>query len=79
MATNMESNPLTRPFVKVADNSNGWYLSSRTFDEGLNDEMSKYFADAINGLALKSLTPEIVMPDLRNGINQMIQKYSLGK
>ena len=79
MADKMESNPLTRPFAKVANNSDGWYLASRTFDEGLNDEMSKYFGDAINGLALKNLTGEIVMPDLRNGINQLIQKYSLGK
>jgi ABC-type glycerol-3-phosphate transport system substrate-binding protein len=77
MAEKMESNPLTRPFVKVANNADGWYLSSRTFDEGLNDEMAKYFADAINGLSLKSLTVEIVMPDLRNGLNQMMQKYSL--
>jgi len=77
MVDKMESNPMTRPFVKVANNADGWYMSSRTFDEGLNDEMSKYFADAINGLALKNLTAEIVMPDLRNGINQMVQKYSL--
>ncbi|MFZ2152627.1 MAG: extracellular solute-binding protein [Microgenomates group bacterium] len=77
MATKMESNPLTRPFAKVANNSSGWYLSSRTFDEGLNDEMSKYFGDAINGIVVKNATMEEVMPALRNGIEQMRQKYGI--
>lgn len=77
MAEKMESNPQTRPFAKVANNSDSWYLASRTFDEGLNDEMAKYFADAINGLVLKASTMDTIMPNLQSGINQMILKYSL--
>lgn len=77
MASKMESNPTTRPFTKVANNSTSWYLASRTFDEGLNDQMAKYFGDAINGLISKNLTLEVVVPDLRNGINQLVQKYGV--
>ena len=69
--------PLTRPFAKVANNADGGYMASRTFDDGLNDEMAKYFADALNGIVLKSKTTEEAMPILRSGINQMIQKYGL--
>lgn len=77
MMVKMSENPNLAPFVKAANEANGWYLSSRTFDEGLNDGMSKYFADAINGMVLQNRTLEEVMPNLRNGINQMIQKYKL--
>jgi multiple sugar transport system substrate-binding protein len=77
MSAKMSENPNLAPFIKVANEADGWYLSSRTFDEGLNDEMIKYFADAINGMVLQSRTPEEVMPNLRNGINQLMQKYQL--
>jgi len=77
MASKMSENPNLAPFVKVANDSEGGYLSSRTFDEGLNDEMSKYFADAINGMIIQNKTPDEVMPNLREGINQMATKYSL--
>lgn len=77
MVDKMNTNNLTKPFVKAANNATNWYLSSRTFDEGLNDEMSKYFGDAINGMITKNLTADEVMPALRQGINQMVDKYSL--
>ena len=66
-----------KPFISVANNAESGYLSSRTFDAGLNTELSKYFADAINSIALKSTDPSTIMTDLRSGINQIIQKYHL--
>jgi multiple sugar transport system substrate-binding protein len=77
MINQMNDNELTKPFVKAANDATGWYLSSRTFDEGLNDEMSKYFADAVNGLMKVNVELKDVMLPLRSGINQMMTKYSL--
>jgi multiple sugar transport system substrate-binding protein len=77
MADKMMENSKTKPFVTVANDAVSWYLCSRTFDEGLNDGMSKYFGDAINSMVINNSPPDKVMPDLRNGINQMVSKYGL--
>lgn len=77
MADKISENNNIKPFVAAANDASGWYLSSRTFDEGLNDGMNKYFGDAINSVVLKNMKIDDVMPDLRNGINQMIQKYQI--
>jgi hypothetical protein len=39
--------------------------------------MAKYFGDAINSIVIKNVTADKVMPDLRSGIDQMVQKYGL--
>lgn len=75
----MLQNPKTAPFVKAANTANSWYLCSRTFDgaSGINDDMTKYFGDAINSIVIKNMTPESVMVDLRNGIDQLKTRYKL--
>jgi len=62
-----------------ADSATSGYLSSRTFDSGLNDEMSKYFGDAINSLVFKNISDGEIMTSLKNGIGQLAQKYQLNK
>jgi ABC-type glycerol-3-phosphate transport system substrate-binding protein len=77
MSSKISTNPKIAAFVSVADNSYNWYLSSRTFDNGLNDEMIKYFGDAINGMSLKNKGTEEVVVTLKSGIGQLITKYRL--
>lgn len=77
MIDQLLSNSRIKPFVSMADNSQSWYVSSNTFDSGVNDEMIKYFGDAINAIALNSKPVNEVTPDLVKGINQLIQKYQL--
>jgi ABC-type glycerol-3-phosphate transport system substrate-binding protein len=77
MGTSLSGNAKIKPFISVANDAESGYLSSRTFDAGLNTELSKYFADAINSIALKSADPSSIMTDLRLGIDQIIQKYHL--
>lgn len=77
MASKLMDNPRVAPFVANADRSMGWYLSSRTFDDGLNENMNKYFNDALNAMVYKNQTADKVWPDLQNGINQLIQRYQL--
>ena len=71
------SNAKIKPFISVASEAESGYLSSRTWDDGLNTELSKYFSDAINGIAQKGADPNASMVDLRAGINQIIAKYKL--
>ena len=71
------TNTKITPFVSAANNAYNWYLSSRTFDNGLNDEMMKYFGDAINGMALKGRGTDEVVVTLKSGISQLATKYKL--
>lgn len=73
MADKLISNSKIKPFVSVADNAESWYLASRTFDNGINDEMIKYFGDAINAITMENKAPEDVMVDLKSGINHRQQ------
>jgi multiple sugar transport system substrate-binding protein len=77
MSDSMISNVKIKPFVSAADTGENWYLSSRTFDGGLNDEMIKYFGDAINSIVNENKSATDVVPTLRSGINQLKQRYSL--
>lgn len=77
MADSMNANEKTKPFVTAANNASSWYLCSNTFDQGLNDTMISYFGNAINSMVFKNSTADAVMPDLRSGINQLVQKYGL--
>jgi len=79
MATMLSGDSKIKPFLDSADSASSGYLSSRTFDAGLNDEMSKYFEDAINGILYQNQQPADVMPALKSGINQIVQKYQLTK
>lgn len=73
----MMSNAKVKPFIMNADSAYNWYLSSNTFDNGLNDEMIKYFGDAINSLSLLNKPIDEVIKTLESGINQLIVKYNL--
>jgi multiple sugar transport system substrate-binding protein len=76
MAEMISSNEKIRPFISVADNASGWYLASRTFDAGLNEEMIKYFGDAVNQI-ITTKDIKNAMITLRSGINQLKSRYKL--
>lgn len=79
LGESLKNNPKLRPFIESAesDNAKSGYLSSRTFDDGLNTELSKYFSDAINSIVKYNSSPETVMTTLNSGLDQIIQKYKL--
>ncbi|MBU4210659.1 hypothetical protein KJ637_04485 [Patescibacteria group bacterium] len=73
----MSENEKIAPFVAVADWSESGYLSSYTWDNGLNDQMNKYFKDAVNKIVVSNASVQGIMPDLQNGINRVIEMYRL--
>jgi ABC-type glycerol-3-phosphate transport system substrate-binding protein len=77
LASKLSTNLKIKPFISVANEAESGYLSSRTWDAGLNTELSKYFSDAINSISLKGTDPKLIITDLRAGINQIITKYKL--
>lgn len=78
MADSLKTNPKIKPFLEVANFAGSGYLSSRTFDDGLNDlGMIKYFEDAINGIVNQNKTADVVVETLILGMQQTANKYGL--
>lgn len=68
--------PYVGAYIKQAPKAQGWYLSSRTFDNGINDKIIKYYEDAINAVnqgedVTKALTTT------EQGITQVLTQYGL--
>ena len=75
MLSLISDDPLVKPYLLSANNSVSWYLCSRTYDDGLNDGMSRYFGNAINSILFKtSVSMDTVISDLRQGVNQLADK-----
>lgn len=79
MMDKLKDNPKVWPFVSVADKADSWYMASATGDDGVNTEMQKYFTDAINTMTGYSSSDTEALTNLKNGISQVQQKYSLKK
>lgn len=77
MASLLAADPLVSPFVAQAQKAKTWYLSSRTFDNGLNDRMIKYFEDAVNAVNSGKSSKETIQT-ASSGISQLLSQYGVG-
>lgn len=76
MADQLKTDPYVGAYLNQAPNADSWYLSSRTFDNGPNDKIIKYYEDAINSLN-KGDTADEVTVTLEEGINQVTSQFRL--
>ena len=77
MANTITNNALVAPFVNQASKAKTWYLCSRTFDNGINDKMIKYFEDAVNAVNSGGQAKEI-LTTTEQGVSQLLSQYGLG-
>jgi len=77
MAGALQADPLVAPFVSQAAKAQTGYLCSRTFDNGLNDRMIKYFEDAVNAVNNGKM-PKEALAAAANGVAQVLSQYGLG-
>ena len=78
LAGTLSNDPLAGAFVSQGSKYTSWYLADRTYDEGVNDEFSKYYEDAINGINNGS-TVGSILKTLDEGIIQVAAKYPEAK
>jgi multiple sugar transport system substrate-binding protein len=78
LASSVGSDPLATTFVSQAPNYTSWYLASRTYDEGVNDQLIKYYEDAINAINDGSTVASITKT-LEEGVTQVLAKYPEAK
>jgi len=77
MANLLASNSFATPFLSQAGKAQTWYLCSRTFDNGINDRMIKYFEDAVNAVNEQN-SPSEVLSTTAQGVAQLLSQYDLG-
>ncbi|MBI2036308.1 extracellular solute-binding protein [Candidatus Microgenomates bacterium] len=76
LADNLKSNQYAAPFLAKAKDAASWYLASNTYDNGLNDQMRKYFQDAVNGV-LRGISPGTALETAAKGIEVVATQYGL--
>ena len=74
LSSEIAEDPIVGAFVTQGPNYKFWYLASNTLDNGLNDEMIKYWEDGIN----KTLAGTDIMTALQtvnSGVKQVLDKF----
>jgi len=76
MANLLLGDDLVGAFIKQAPIARSWYLCSRTFDNGLNDKMIKYFGDAVNAVNAGKSAKE-ALETTAAGVAQVFSQYGI--
>jgi multiple sugar transport system substrate-binding protein len=76
LADTLANEPMVAPFLADAPYSQGSYLSSYTHDKGLNDNLIKYYQDAVNAL-VDGKGIEQVIETLSLGSKQILRQYKI--
>lgn len=74
MADLYQSDPYVAPFLEQAPYAQSWYLASRTWDNGINEKMIKYFEDAVNSV-LEGKTTKEALQTCAQGVSQILSQY----
>ncbi len=75
LASELSGDPIVGSFVKQGPIYKSWYLNSRTFDSGINDEMITYFENAVNA-TLQGDNPATALQTTQRGVEQILDKYT---
>lgn len=70
------SQPVLESLLEQAPQAKSWYLNSWTFDNGLNDQLIKYYQDAVNAV-LAGESPDKVMVTVGQGTTQVLRQYGV--
>jgi ABC-type glycerol-3-phosphate transport system substrate-binding protein len=76
MASELSEDELLGAYVADAPFAQSFPMSSFTHDNGLNDQLIQYYADAINAV-LAGTQPDRALQEISSGISQVVQKYGL--
>ncbi|MBI5123145.1 extracellular solute-binding protein [Candidatus Roizmanbacteria bacterium] len=76
LAPLLAQNPYLGAVMKQANNFASLPLVSRTFDNGLNDEIIKYLENAINS-TIQGVSYKEALGEAKKGIDQVFTKYSI--
>ncbi len=75
LQSELANDPLVGAFVNQAPKASFWYLASDTYDAGINEEMIKYYEDAVNSV-VGGGSPQDALGTAASGVSQVLDKYS---
>jgi len=78
LAENLRSQPYVGAYIQQAPTAKNWYLSSETKDNGINDQIIKYYEDAVNAVN-DGEEPLGVLTTTGQGVMQVLRQYGLSK
>lgn len=76
LASTIVNEPYVGAFISQAPNAKSFYMCSRTFDNGINDRIVKYWEDAVNSLSLGT-SPQSALETVTKGVQQVLSQYGL--
>lgn len=76
MATELKDDELVAAFLEDAPLAKTWYLASFTHDNGINDQIIKYYEDAISTILTGSSNADKAFETLNTGLKTTLSKYS---
>lgn len=75
MAQKLASDPILGAFVSDAPFARSFPMASRTFDNGLNDQMIKAYEDAVNAVH-KGSSPKTALETTAKNVGQILSRFS---
>lgn len=76
MADQLSQDPFVGAYVSQAPTAKTWYLNSRTFDNGPNDRISKYYEDAVNAIN-QGESAATALSTTQQGVAQIMNQFRL--
>ena len=67
------NDPIVGAFVTQGPIYQFWYLSSNTFDNGVNDQIIKYWEDGVNA-TLAGTDPQVALQTVGRGVQQVLNE-----
>lgn len=78
MADKLVNDKYAGAYVRQAPNARSWYMASRTFDNGVNDQIIKSYKEALNTLGQDGTTRmETILNTLNGGVTQVLTTFGV--
>lgn len=74
LQADLAQDPFVGAVVMQGPNYKFWYLASNTFDNGVNDQMIKYWEDGVNA-TLAGIDPQIALQTIAKGVTQVLNDF----
>lgn len=74
LAQTVINDPFVGAYIRQAPTAQSFFLASRTFDNGINDQLIKYLGDAVNSIG-QSVSAEDALATMGQGFSQILSQY----
>lgn len=75
MASELSNDPYVGAYILDAPTAYSWYMSSSTHDNGVNDQIIKYYEDAVTAI-LEGKPVDDVLGTIEQGTRTVLRQYS---